>query len=167
MVDASLGAGMSIRPAEPSDVEAVIDVWLASTIPGQPFVAEADWRAQEPEVRDELFPIAETWVAEFDGEVVSFVSVIEDTIGGLFTRPEHQGQGYGRALVERVAQDRDPLFVEVFEVNTDAVLFYRHRGFVDHDRTVDERSGLVMLTLRMVKGPPGGGPFISRSVVDQ
>jgi hypothetical protein len=36
----------------------------------------------------------------------------------------------------------------VFEANENAMRFYRNRGFVDHERRVDEESGLPQLILR-------------------
>jgi len=81
-------------------------------------------------------------VVEEDGELVAFMSVIDDLIGGLFTHLDHQGNGHGRALVEHARQLYDPVSVEVFEVNERAIGFYRSCGFVDHERRVDEESGL-------------------------
>jgi putative acetyltransferase len=138
-----------IRRFRSGDTDDLIVVWLASTIPGQPFVPEAEWRALESEIRDDLLPIADTWVVEQDDELVAFMSIIDHMIGGLFTRPEHQGEGHGRALVEHAKGLVNPLFVEMFEANEDAVRFYRNRGFVDHEQTIHEGSGLRMLTMRM------------------
>jgi GNAT superfamily N-acetyltransferase len=138
-----------IRPYLPTDEEDLISVWLAATIPGQAFLSETHWRAMEPEIRHELLPVAETWVVVEDVGVVAFMSVIGDVIGGLFTHPDHQGRGHGRSLVE-VARDRfDPVFVEVFEANQRALTFYRRAGFVDHERAIDDGSGLPVLILRL------------------
>lgn len=126
----------------------MISVWLASTIPGQAFLPEAHWRAMEPEIR-ELMPVAETWVVEDQGEIVAFMSLLDNLIGGLFTLPEHQGKGYGRALVEHARDRFDPLLVEVFEANRNALRFYRRCGFVDHERRIDQTSGLPQLILRL------------------
>ena len=132
---------MSIRPFRSSDTDGVVGVWLASTIPGQPFISEAGWRAMENEVRHELLPIADTWVVEDDGELVAFVSVVDDTIGGLFTLPDPSGQGVSGSPSSSKLGDRERVcFVEVFEANDEAVRFYRNRGFVDHERTTDEGS---------------------------
>jgi GNAT superfamily N-acetyltransferase len=110
-----------IRPFLPDDEHDVIEVWLASTIPGQDFLPEAYWRVMEREIREELLPVAETWVVTDNGQIVAFMSVIGDIIGGLFTHPDHQGRGHGRSLVE-VARDRfAPVFVEVFEANKRAL----------------------------------------------
>lgn len=138
-----------IRAFESRDIDAVIRVWLASTVPGQPFLPEEHWRAMEPTIRDELMPIAETWVVVEDGEVVAFMSLLDDLIGGLFTHPDHQGEGHGRALIEHARRSHDPLFVEVFEANEEAIRFYRNRGFLDHERRADEESGLPQLILRL------------------
>lgn len=138
-----------MRAFQPADTDEVIRVWLASTIPGQSFLPEEHWRAMEPVVREELLPIADTWIVEEGGEVVAFMSLLDDLIGGLFTDPEHQGRGHGTALVERARALHDPVFVEVFEVNEDAMRFYRDRGFTDHERRIDDESGLVQLILRL------------------
>jgi putative acetyltransferase len=138
-----------IRPFEPADENEVIRVWLAATIPGQAFLPEGHWRAMEPEIREELLPIAETWVVELNGEIVAFMSLLGNMIGGLFTDPHHQGKGHGRALVEHVRGRFHPVLVEVFEANELARRFYRDCGFVDHERTVDKDSGLPQLILRL------------------
>jgi putative acetyltransferase len=138
-----------IRHFDPVEVDELIEVWLAATIPGQSFLPEAHWRAMEADVRDELLPVADTWVVEQDGELVAFMSIIDHLIGGLFTHPNHQGQGHGRALVEHARLLHDPVFVEVFEANEKAVDFYRSCGFVDQERRTDDESGLPMLILRL------------------
>jgi putative acetyltransferase len=136
-----------IRPSTEPDEDAVVGVWLASTIPGQPFLSEETWRAMEPEIR-ELLGRADTWVVEHDGTIVAFCSML-DLIGGLFTHPDHQGKGHGAALVEHVRNRHEPLFVEVFEANRRAIDFYRGRGFVEDERRFDEGTGLPMWIMRM------------------
>lgn len=138
-----------IRPFTPDDEDALIAVWLASTIPGQAFLPEAHWRAMEPEIRDELLPISQTWVVEENGALVAFMSLLGNMIGGLFTHPDHQGHGHGRALIEHAHERFDPLLVEVFVANREALGFYRTCGFVDHEQRIDESSGLLELILRM------------------
>ncbi len=142
-------ASAMIRAFEPADEDDLIRVWLASTIPGQAFLPEEHWRAMKPEIREQLMPIAETWVVEEDGELVAFMSLLANMIGGLFTHPDHQGKGHGRALVEHARGRFDPVLVEVAEANTKAIGFYRSCGFVDHERSVDEGSGLPLLILRL------------------
>ena len=66
-----------IRAFEPADEDDLIRVWLASTITGQSFLPEAQWRAMEPVIREQLMPIAETWAVEEDGEMVAFMSLLD------------------------------------------------------------------------------------------
>jgi putative acetyltransferase len=88
-------------------------------------------------------------VVEEHGELVAVMSVIDDLIGGLFTHPDHQGNGHGSALVEHARLIYDPVMVDVFQANERAIGFYRSCGFVDHERRVDEESGLPLLILRL------------------
>ena len=137
-----------LRAFEPADEDDLIRVWLASTIPGQSFLPEEYWRAMEPEIR-ELVPIAETWVVEEDGELVAFMSLLDNLIGALFTHPDHQGKGHGRALIEHARGRFDPVLVEVSEANKKAIAFYRSCGFVDHERRDGEASWMPALILRL------------------
>ncbi len=136
-----------LRPYIPADEDNLIRVWLASTIPGQSFLPEEHWRSLEPMIREKFMPIADTFVVEEDGELLAFMSLLDNLIGGLFTDPAHQGQGHGRTLVEHGRTLHDPLLVEVFLANTAALGFYRSCGFVDHEAKVDEMTGLPVLWL--------------------
>lgn len=138
-----------IRHFEPADEDDVIRVFLASTIPGQDFLPEAFWRSDARIVRRELLPIAETWVAVDDGEIVSFVSLHDGTIGGLFTEPDHQGQGHARALIDHVRARHDVLRVEVFRRNEAAMAFYAKRGFVEESAEIHLETGLEAVTMRL------------------
>lgn len=141
-----------IRPFRDGDIEPVIDVWLESTIAGQTFLPESHWRNMEAEIRELLMHSADTWVVEHEGEIVAFISLIGEMVGGLFTHPDHQGKGYGRSLVGFATGMRRDLSIEVFEQNHRAVGIYRSWGFVDYLSYVDQDSGLVMLQLMKRKG---------------
>jgi putative acetyltransferase len=147
-MDARYGSAM-IRRYRPTDEDELIRVWLASTIPGQDFLPEEFWRFEEPMVREQLLPIAETWVVEEDGELVAFVSLLGEVIGGLFTHPDHQGRGYGRALVEHVRAEHPIVRVEVFRDNARAVAFYEHRGFVEESAAPHPEAGLEAVIMRL------------------
>ena len=57
-------------------------------------------------------PVADTWVVEVGGELIAFMSLLGNLIGGLFTQPDRQGEGHGRALIEHARERYDPVFVE-------------------------------------------------------
>lgn len=144
-----------LRPYIPADEDDVIRVWLAATIPGQSFLPEEHWRSLEPMIREKFMPIADTFVVEEDGELVAFMSLLDNLIGGLFTDPAHQGRGHGRTLVEHARTLHDPLLVEVFQANAAALGFYRSCGFVDQEAKVDDMTGLPVLWLTVPGQRPG------------
>ena len=138
-----------LRQFEPADEDDLVRVWLASTIPGQDFLSEEYWRSQEPVVREQLIPIADTWIVEQDGELVAFMSMLEHTIGGLFTHPNHRGKGYGRVLVEHARTLHEIVRVEVFRANVRAMAFYESCGFVEESSKLDEATGLEEVIMRV------------------
>ena len=138
-----------LRHFEPADEDELVRVWLASTIPGQDFLSEEYWRSQEPLVREHFIPIADTWIVVEAGELVAFMSILEHTIDGLFTHPDHQGKGYGRALVEHARTLHEIVRVEVFRANVRAMAFYESCGFVEESSKLDEATGLETVIMRV------------------
>ncbi len=138
-----------LRHFEPADEDELVRVWLASTIAGQDFLSEEYWRSQEPVVREHFIPIADTWIVEQDGEFVAFMSILDHTIGGLFTHPDHQGNGYGRVLVEHARTLHEIVRVEVFRANVRAKAFYESCGFVEENSKLDEATGLEAVLMRV------------------
>jgi GNAT superfamily N-acetyltransferase len=143
-----------IRASEPADADDLIRVWLASTIPGQSFLPEDHWRAMEPAIREELMPIAATWVVVEHDELVAFMSLLGNSIGGLSTHPDHQGEGHGRALIEHARERYTPVLVEVFEANEAASEFYRGCGLSITSAESTRSPGFPQLILRLEDPSP-------------
>jgi ribosomal protein S18 acetylase RimI-like enzyme len=120
-VDNLIGIGqpepVKLRPFEPSDTAAVIDLSLRAWAPVHVSIRRAlgpdindalqpDWRArQQSDVTAVLSsPTSDVWVAEIDDAVVGFVAVCihEDRrigeIDMLAVDPAHQGAGIGTSL---------------------------------------------------------------------
>ncbi len=118
-----------IRAQRPSDRDAILSLWLASTTAGHPFIQPDYWRASLPVVRDVYLPGACTWVDENGGTLRGFISVMhENFIGALFVAPDCEGTGIGTALLTHVQSQYDTLNLEVYQKNTRAVNFYHARG---------------------------------------
>lgn len=145
-----------IRKYADEDKEAVVLSWRAASELAHPFLTPEFLDKEAEALREVYLAFAETWVSEIDGEVVGFIAMIDTQIGGLFVRPEHHGQGLGRALVDRVLADKvlakqGGLVVEVFRDNAIGRRFYERYGFRERDTFVHEASGEV--TLRMALDP--------------
>jgi putative acetyltransferase len=95
--------------------DAVVTTWRAASELAHPFLTSEFLEREADAVRNIYFAFAETWVTEIDGEVVGFIALVDDEIGGLFLHPKYHGQGYGKAMVDKAVADKGPLRVEVFK----------------------------------------------------
>ncbi len=137
-----------IRRYRESDRDAVVDLFLASTIPGQDFLPPEHWQSMVPKLRESILPNAETWLVEDAGAVIAFIVVHDRVVEGIFTHPEQEGRGHGSALVEHVVGLHPTVLVELYEANQKAVAFYLSRGFEIAERRDGEIPELPKVTLR-------------------
>jgi GNAT superfamily N-acetyltransferase len=166
----------TIRPARPDDVESIASLIRELAAYEK---LEGHAKATAEDLARHLFgdrPSAEVLIAESEGNPVGFALFYPtfSTFRGqpglyledLFVRPEHRGQGIGKALLAnlaRIALDRGCCRLEwvVLNWNTPSIEFYRSQGAVPMDewtvyrvtdRALIEMSrGETMLTKR-----PGG-----------
>jgi len=133
-----LGLGLVAKIANISDV-AVLGEIGSSAFGGNPEEASAISRSSIGAIGRTIFLIAK------GGENVGMVSIAVDhgaaSIAGFAVRPEHQGQGIGRAvlkwLVRRLHGDGiAPITIEVDVTNDRAAGLYRDCGFRE-DRIYD------------------------------
>ena len=128
-----------IRTMNPSDLDTVLSIWLASNLDAHPFVDPSYWREQLPTVRA-LLPQADVYLEE-DGEIRGFIGLTGDHIAGLFVGHPYRGQGIGHRLLHHVQQLHPSLTLDVYEANERAVRFYQREGFCLLDRRIDPDSG--------------------------
>lgn len=130
-----------IRGYAAADEDSVVAVWLAASRIATPFLAAEFLRTEAVNIRTRWLPKAESWVFEEDEIVVGFLSLIESEIGALFVRPDRQGRGIGRALMDHAVRLRGDLFLDVFEDNLIGRRFYERYGFRPTGKHVHEESG--------------------------
>ncbi len=141
-----------IRPYRAEDRDRLVDIWLAASSVGHPFLGEERLLVQLEMVRDTYLPMADNWVAEVDGRPAGFIGLIDSFIGGLFVDPQIHGAGIGRGLIEHAAERLGRLEVSVYADNGDAVEFYRRRGFVETGRQETDDEGLPFAVIHMARG---------------
>jgi len=74
-------------------------------------------------------PNSDTWVYEESDNIIGFISMTKNEIGGLFVDPKNHSKGIGTKLVNHMNQFHDSLEVEVFEENKIGKPFYKKFGF--------------------------------------
>lgn len=148
-----------LRRYKPADEAAAMAVWSAASKAAHPFIPGEGEGERARVVRELYLPNAETWVVDEDGDVVGLLGLLDSEIGGLFVRPDRQGGGWGRRMVDHAAALKGALTVEVFELNHRARVFYAAMGFVEIGRRLDEETGSVLVRMaRPVPAADGADP---------
>ncbi|MBS0055439.1 N-acetyltransferase [Yersinia sp. Marseille-Q3913] len=144
-----------IRDYQPDDLDALMPLWLTSTIAAHPFVAEQYWHESSPLVRNTYLPAAKTWVylqqeaAPGCGEsIVGFISILEEQlVGALFVEQSFHGKGIGKLLMDYVQQCYNTLTLEVYQQNQRACRFYHRQGFTVIGQTYNIETQSTILTM--------------------
>ncbi len=137
----------TIRKYQDSDVEAVLSAWENTQEIAHPFLPK-DFQAQEKiNVRELYLPNAETWVVVDDNEVIGFIALIGNEIGGLFLQPIEHGKKLGKMMVDKAQELHGDLVVEVFKNNLVGRNFYEKYGFKFVEEKKHKQTGEQVLRL--------------------
>lgn len=142
-------AATAVRPYCPEDLEQVMTAWRRANALVHPFLNEVYVAQLEQEVRYTFVPNAETYVLEADGQLVGFIALLGDVVGGLFLDPSKHGMGFGKALVDHAVNLKGPLKVDVFRENEVGRSFYERYGFELVAEEAHEPSGQIVRKLAM------------------
>ena len=120
-----------VRPAERRDVPGcaqVVNDWIDATC----WMPRAHSRAEIEGFIDEAFDLREIWVC--GDPVEAYLAFDRDSakIGALYCA--RTGAGLGKALLDRVRQGRDFVWLSTHEPNLLAQAFYRREGFTEVGR---------------------------------
>jgi len=140
---------LQIRPYRADDKSRLLLIWRAASEVGHPFFSKDQLDEQQRLVGEVYLSIAETWVAQDDGEPVGFIGLLDSFIGGLFVSPEAHGRGIGRALIAHALERKHSLELEVYARNENAVGFYRRLGFFEVDRRPTDDNSLPFEVIRL------------------
>lgn len=139
-----------IRKYKATDTDSILEIWYAASTLAHPFLADEFVAKTKIDMRELYLPNAETWVYEKEGNVLGFISMLGNEIGGLFVFPHHHSQGIGTQLVNYVRPLHETLEVEVFENNGIGRPFYDKYGFKFMESQVHEPTQQQVLRLKYV-----------------
>ena len=138
-----------IRKYEEKDLDALLDVWYQASLIAHSFLGDSFFEQERENIRDIYMEKAETWIYEAEGQVVGFISLNENEVGGIFVYPEWQGRGIGRALMDVAKGSHETLELEVFKENLKARGFYERYGFVAYQERPYEETGDMLVRMRL------------------
>ena len=136
-----------IRPYTDHDTDAVVSIWRAASERAHPFLSAAFLDGEAENVRNVYPQFAEIWVLEDDGKPIGFIALLGAEVGAIFLRPEHHGQGHGRAMMDFAVAKRGAVTLDVFKANATGRAFYDRYGFRKVGEYVHEASGQETLKL--------------------
>jgi putative acetyltransferase len=151
-------AAPTIRLAQPTDRERMLELWERAVRATHDFLEEADIVGLRPAVEEVLRSDAlQWWVVEFAEGVAGFLGVVHNSIEALFIDPAHHRRGVGRRLVEyaQALAPNEPLVVDVNEGNASAIRFYEAVGFEIAGRSPTDGDGRPFPLLHMRRPAPG------------
>jgi len=136
-----------IRAFESSDMDAVLDIWLRSSIEAHSFVGREFWESKIEDMRKTYIPASDTYVF-IDSEIIKgFFSLYGDTLATMFVSPDFQGNGIRQRLMGKAKSLRNKLNLTVYKENPRSIDFYRKCGFVIIKERVDEHTGHVEILM--------------------
>ena len=128
----------TLRPAAPADSEAIAELWHSGWRDGHiGHVPEAILPHRQPEDFRRRVPprIPDTTVATIAGQIVGFVTVIEDEVEQVYVAAAARGTGVADALLRHgeqvVARRFDVAWLSVVAGNARARRFYERSGWHD------------------------------------
>ena len=140
-----------IRAYKNTDLESILTIWYEAQTLAHPFLSKEFVDKVKVMMKDLFIPNSKTWVYEVDGEVIGFIAMMNNEIGGLFVDPNKQSKGIGTLLVNFVKPKYDNLEVEVFKNNVIGTSFYRKYGFEFMRSYLHEETGEIVNRLETKK----------------
>lgn len=132
---------MILRPA-PQDYDELLAVWEASVRSTHHFLTEEDIQFYKPLIKEQYFPAVGLYIVRNEKkEIAAFMGLSDELIEMLFVRPDEQGKGYGKLLLEHAIHQKHIRKVDVNEQNVPACQFYLHLGFQVASRDETDPTG--------------------------
>ncbi|MGE6541507.1 N-acetyltransferase [Bacillus luti] len=131
---------MNIRLNKKTEVNKLLEIWYEGSVIAHDFIDKDYWKSQRTEMKEKYLPMSETYVISNEEDIVGFVSMVDNYLAALFIDVKHQGEGYGKELLNFIKRQRDNIKLKVYKKNNNAVKFYLGNGFVVKEESLDEQT---------------------------
>lgn len=153
----------SLNPDETEKIkDELTELWETAVRSTHHFLRDSDIQFYKPLVRNNYLQAIPLYLLTNEqNNVIAFLGLSDEKIEMLFVRPDEQGKGYGKQLVEFAIREKQIYKVDVNEQNETAFKFYLNRGFVIESRDETDSSGkpfpILHLHLREIDIKKTGG----------
>lgn len=142
---------MHIRESHQADLDYLVDIWYEASIDAHDFIAPDYWREQQVVMKEKYLPLSETYVISEGNGIVGFVSLVDNYLAALFIDVNVQGEGYGKALLNFVKDQRDFIQLTVYKKNQNAVDFYLKNHFSIKEQSIDQQTSEEEYVMHWIK----------------
>lgn len=144
---------MKIRVNKDTEIDKMIEIWYEGSLKAHDFIDSAYWTSQREAMKETYLPLAENYVlCRNDKEILGFVSIVDNGyLAALFIDSKHQGEGYGRALLDFVKEQYKQLQLKVYKKNERAGEFYQRNEFIIKEEQIEEKTGEAEFVMEWIK----------------
>ena len=135
-----------IRKFEENDIDLVMQIWKNENIKAHKFISKEYWENNYEYVKEILLAV-EIYVYILEEKVVGFIGINNKYIEGIFVDSSNHRKDIGKALLNKVKENRDSLTLNVYQKNTGAISFYKNNGFVIISENKDKDTNEIEYTM--------------------
>lgn len=133
----------------PEEYPRLVEIWRGAVDATHGFLADEHRDEIESQLASDYLPQVDLYVAERGGVAVGFAGASGEKLEMLFVDALERGRGIGSALMSYVVATCGVTDVDVNEQNSQAVAFYRRRGFSVIGRSARDDQGRPYPVLHM------------------
>ncbi len=132
-----------IRKIKLKDETKILTMWMKANFRVNNFIERDFWLERFNKMKDNIFTYR-TYVYEEDNEIKGFISIANNRILAIIVKEEYLNKGIGRKLINNCKERNDTLNMNIYENNTDGLVFMLRMGFknigiqVDHSTNQKE-----------------------------
>lgn len=149
-----------LKPFDKKDIDTIMKIWKDNNQRFQGFIDNQYWIDNYIKNKNS-FMECNTYVYTEATEIKAFiVTDNEGKIINIQVKPEIQREGIGEILIQRAKQEHNSLNVEVFERNSNAILFFKAMGFRKETQNIDEDTQENVYLMNWNAGNESNSTFI-------
>ena len=131
-----------IKQFEKNDIDTIMKIWKDNNQKFQKFIDNQYWIDNYVSTKDEFLK-SKIYIYTEATEIKAFIVINNGKIINIQVMPEIQREGIGEILIQKVKKENSDLFVEIYEKNTNAILFFKAMGFRNIGKNTQKNDNIV------------------------